>query len=222
MIEHAVQNHPDAAFPGGLAEGPELLLRAQHGINFPIVRCIITVVGGGLKNGAEVEDGDPHLCQIIQFGGDACQGAAEEVPVLDNPVFVRPPLRDVIPVFMNPAVPDHPRRIRNGEAAEAVGENLIDQPPAEPGRGMVFPVNRQLPGLRLDLPTVALLIQDTTAAVVPPEAKVIPDQFRFRRCGDRDGKASPIPLIAGKGQFYFPLRLVKLQIQNDCTMGKAL
>ena len=63
------------------AKAAEILLGAQHRVDAKVVGCVVAVVGGGFKNGIQVQHGDAQSGQIIQLGDDAIERAAEKVPV---------------------------------------------------------------------------------------------------------------------------------------------
>ena len=200
VVEHTVQDHPHAPLLRLGAEGTEIVLGPQHGVDLRIVRRIVAVVGGGLKNGAQVQGGDAQGLQIVQLRRDPRQGAAEKVPVADLTVRVRPPLRRVVPVLMDPAAAHQPVRVRHRQAAEAVWKNLVSHAGAEPARRAAFPVDRQLPGICLPVAAITGLIQNTAGAVLPPEAEVIPDQLRLGRGTEDAGKTDPLAGRALQGQ----------------------
>jgi hypothetical protein len=54
MVEHTVQNDPNASLAGFLTEQGKVLFRSQHGINFPVVRRVVAMIGGRLKNGVYI------------------------------------------------------------------------------------------------------------------------------------------------------------------------
>ena len=58
VVEHAVQNHPDAPAFSLPAQLTEIRLRAQHGVDGQIVGSVVAVVGGGFKNGIQIQHGD--------------------------------------------------------------------------------------------------------------------------------------------------------------------
>lgn len=51
VVEHAVQNDADAPGVGLPAQGTEIRLRAQQGVNGPVIRRVVAVVAVGLKMG---------------------------------------------------------------------------------------------------------------------------------------------------------------------------
>ena len=221
MVEHAVQQDADAPLRRLGAEGPEILLRAQHGINFRVVRRVVAVVGRGLKNGAEVEGGNAQGLQVVQMGGHARQGAAEEVPVFDLAVL-RLPGGGVVPVLVDPAAADKPLRAGEAQTAVAVRKNLIGHALAKPGGGAAFLINRELPGDGFPLAAVTSLVQEAPGAVVPPEAEPVPGQFRRLEGNQGEGKAGPVLLEAGEGHLRLHLVPGKFPADDDRTMGESL
>ena len=199
VVEHAVQNHPHPPLSGLGAESAEIGLRAQHGVDAGIVRCVITVVGGGLENGAEVQRGDTKGLQIVQFRRDPRQSATKEVPVADLPIRIRPPLRRVIPVLVDPAPANQTRRVHGYQTAETIWKNLVCHTCPKPAGRTAFLVDRQLPGHGLSVTAVAGLVQQTAGAVLPPEAEVIPEKIGQLRRGQCAGKAKPLACEALQG-----------------------
>ena len=222
VVEHAVQDHPDAQFSRLGAQGPEVLLRPQHGVDPGVVRRVVAVVGGGLKDGAEVQRGDAQIRKIRELGGDARQGPAEKVPVADLAVRVRPPLRRVRPVLVDGAAAHHADGVREGQAAETVWENLVGNAFAKPVGRRGFPVDGQLPGLYPAVVAVAGGIQDAAGAVIPPEVEVIPDQIRQRGGVDRTGEADPVSLGAVTGELDVGLRGGELPPEDQGAVVEAL
>ena len=222
MVEHAVQNHSHSPCFRLGAEGAEILLRAQHGVDLCIIRCVIAVIGGGFKNGAQVQGGHAHIPQLVQLAGDACQLAAEKVPVAGLAVGVRPPLGNVFPTFLNIAVSDETVGLRERQAAEAVWKYLVSYAGAEPLRRVAFPVHGQLPGLQSAVAAVAGPVQVTAGTVLPPQAEVVPHQLRLRGSRKRQGKKGPLLLRAHAGQLVDLLLTGKLPPQHQGTVGKGL
>ena len=200
VVEHTVQDHPHAPLRRLGAELPEVLLRAQHGVDLRIVRRVVAVVGGGLKDGAQVQGGDAQGLQIVQLGRDARQGAAEESPGCGS----RRPGPAATPACRpspgGPSGAHQPVRVRHRQAAEAVWKYLVSHAGAEPARRAALPVDGQLPGVRLPVAAVAGLIQHAAGAVLPPEAEVVPDQLRLPRGLQDAGKADPLAGRALQGQ----------------------
>ena len=60
VVEHAVQHHPDAPAAGLPAQGSEVLLRAQHGVNTPVVGSVVSVIAVGFKNGTQIQRTHSH------------------------------------------------------------------------------------------------------------------------------------------------------------------
>ena len=221
VVKHAVQQNPDALFPGLGAKAREILLRAQHGVDFRIVRRVVAVVGGGLENGAEVKGGDAQGRQVVQVGGHARQGAAEEVPVLHLAVL-RPPGGEVVPVLVHPAFSNKPRRVREVQTAVAVREDLIGHPLAEPGGGAALLIDGELPGNGVPRAAVAGLVQKAAGAVVPPEAEPVPRQLRRLEGDEGEGEDGPVLLKAGKGQLRLHLVPGELPADDDGAVGEPL
>ena len=146
----------------------------------------------------------PRALQVVQLGRDARQRPAEEVPVADLPVRVRPPLGGVVPVPVDPPPADHPPGVRRRQAAEAIWKYLVSHTGTEPRRRMVLPVDGQLPGVRLPVGAVAGFVQHAAGAVLPPEAEAVPDQLRRRRRCQDAGKAHPVAGGALQGQLQLP------------------
>ena len=201
VVEDAIQNYPNAPLVGFPAQLRKVLLRAQHGVHMEIIRRVVPVIGGGLKNGAQVQRGHRQGLQQIQLGTDALQAAAEEIPVSDLTVRVRPPLGMIGPPPVDPPVSHHSPGIGNGQAAETIWKYLVSNTLAEPGgRLQMVAVDRQLPAHRIALAAVAGLVQEAAGAILSPEAEVVPDQLRLFRGGKGQGKADTVAVRAGPGQ----------------------
>ena len=222
MVEHAIQNDPHAPGLGFGAKGLEVLLRAQHGVDGPVVRRVVAVVGGGLKDGAEIQRGDAQRRQIVQLGGDARQRAAEEIPVANLAVRIGPPLWDIIPVFVDPAVSNQALRIRHFQTAESIWENLVSNAGTEPLGGAALPVDSHLPGVDEPVAAVAGFVQITAGAVTPPEAEVVPDQVWLVRGGKGDGEAGAVSRRTGDGEFVLLPDFGEFRVKDNRTVGKAL
>ncbi len=145
VVKNAIQQNANSFFPCLDAEVPKIRFCAQHGIDLCVVRRVIAVIGSGFKNGAEVQGSHVQSRQVIQMGSHTGQRASKEVPILDL-TALRPPSGSFIPVFMDPAVPNQPRRVRELQAAVAVGKNLIGHALAEPGGRVALLINSELPG----------------------------------------------------------------------------
>ena len=179
VIENAVEHHADAPLFRFSAEKGKIRLGAQHGVDAKIVGRIIPVIGGRLKNRAEVQGGDTKALQVIQLGKDAGQAAAKKIVVVNFTVTIRQKIGRVLPVFMHPAVAHHALGIRHGETAKAVGKDLVGHALAKPGgRGKGIVIDRQLPALHFLLLAVAVFPVPDMAAVLPGKTKPVPDQFR--------------------------------------------
>ena len=190
VVEHAVQNDADAPGVGLPAQGTEIRLRAQQGVNGPVIRRVVAVVAVGLKNGVEIQRADRQALEIVQLFGDARQRAAEKVAVGDLSVFVRQEHRLVAPVIVYPAPPHHAGDIRHGDAAETVWKNLVCHAFAEPSGGGGVLVHRQLPAGQRVLRAPAVFSQTDGAAVAPGEPEAVPAQLRRVRRGVDAGEAS--------------------------------
>lgn len=222
MVEHTVQDHPHPAALCRRAQRPKILFRAQHGIDLGIISGIVAVVGGGLKNGTEIQRGDTHSGQIVQLRGDPRQGTAKKVAVPDVFVGIRPPFRGILPVLMDPAAADQAVRGGKGGAAESIWENLVSNATAEPRRRMALPVDRQLPGIGQAVTAVAGLVQLAAGAIVPPEAEVIPGQFWLCGSGDGAGKADAAGFPSRWPQLHLLRGAGKFMVQDHGTVGEVL
>ena len=145
MAEHSVDDHPDTQLFGGGAQGTEILLVAQQGVDLGIVRRVVAVIGMGLENGIAVDAGDSQTLEIGQFLLNAFQVAAEKVGVGDLTLSVGCPVRLSFPVFVvGPAGGD----VFLGSAGlvEPVREDLVHYAAFQPVRGFkFFLVHRELP-----------------------------------------------------------------------------
>src|SRR5699024_10894091 len=123
VAEHAVQHDADAVPLGLGAELLKILVGAQQRVHAQIVGGVVPVVGVGLKDGVQVDEGNPHLVQVGQLGLDALEVAAEIIVVQVAAGLVGLPER--LGVLVGPVDP-----VGEGHVlvllglAEPVGENL--------------------------------------------------------------------------------------------------
>ena len=221
VVEDAVQDHPDAEGVGLLAEGTEVLLRPQHGVDPAVVAGIVAVVAAGLEDGAEVEGLHPQLPEVGELPPDAREVPAEEVPAV-LAVPVRQIVRDILPVLMEPPSGGHLRHVRQVGAAKAVREDLIGEPlpkPAGGGGGGV--IDRHLPAV-LGLVGPAGGIQIPDAAVRPGEAEGVPAELRRTWRGEGQGEALPLPVPALGLELPFPLLPGEFPPQQQRAADEAL
>ena len=222
VVKDAVQNHMHAPALRLPAQGAEILLRAQHGVDLAVIRRVVAVVGGGLENGAQIQGSHAHAGQLIQLGRDARKLSAEEVAVADLSVRVRPPLGHVVPVFLDPAVAHQSLGMGVRQAAEAVWENLVRHTLAEPGGGAAFLIDGHLPGSGGLVAAVAGLVKNAAGAVVPPEREVIPDELRLLGGHHGGGKVHPVRRGLRGGQLDGLGAAGELVVQNESAVGEAL
>ena len=81
MAEDPVQNDTDALFFCFFAQVYKIFFRTQERIYLFIVAGIVVMVAAAFKNRVQVQTGDAHVRQVIQFFPDAFQGAAEEIKI---------------------------------------------------------------------------------------------------------------------------------------------
>ncbi len=224
MVEHTVQKDPHPHAVRLPAEGPKILFRTQQRVDGLVVCGVVAVVGGGFKDGVQVQGGDPQRGQVGEFGGDAPQSAAEKVPVSDLALRIRLPVRKILPVLVNIAVPDQAGDLCGvlRQTAESIWKNLVCHAGAEPGgRGGIF-IYGQLPGVTKAVTAVSGPVQVTAAAVLPPETEMVPDQLRSGRGRKGEGKTHPLPLRAAGGELMDLFALGEFKAQHQCTVGKGL
>ena len=213
MVEHAVQHDADAQLVGGVAQGAEILLVSQHGVDLLIVAGTVAVVLRGLKDGAEVEGLHPQAVEVGQLLHDPLQIAAEEIPVAHLAVGVGPVLRLLPPAGVDGASPRHAGGVGHSGAAEAVGEDLIgDALPKPAGYHIGAVVHRQLVGAQLLLAAV----QAGQAEGVPHQAYMVPGVQ-----GDPEHVPVAVDAVPGHGQLQPPL-LGGLEVGDEHRLGKAL
>ena len=103
---------------------------------------------------------------MVQLADDPLKVPTEEVPVADLPVLVRAVDRLVRPILMDGASTHQTGGVGDAAAAEAVREDLIGHPLAEPGGDGLLPlIDGELIGPQL-----------RPAAVQPLQHKGVPDQ----------------------------------------------
>ena len=224
VVEYAVQNDVHPQLMSRAAEGAEILLRAQQGIDLPVVGGIIAMVGGRFKNGIQIQRGNTHGRKPCQLGGDAPEGAAEKVPVADLTVRIRPPLRHLVPAAMDPTVSHHSVRVCGiaGKAAETIWKNLVCHAGAEPVGEVALPVDGHLPAKGVSIAAVAGPVQEACGAVGPPEAEIVPHQLRLRRNGNGQSVADPFGLGAFQDHLPFLFPLGEFMAQHQRAGGKLL
>src|SRR5699024_6338882 len=104
--------------------------------------------------------------------------AAEEVPVADLPALVGAVLHQLVPLLVDPPVPQHPGGIGDLRAAKAIWKNLVGHAPAEPVRGgEAVVVDRLLPAVGFPLAAVAVSPQPDHLAVPADQPEAVPDQL---------------------------------------------
>ena len=150
------------------------------------------MVGGGFKNRIQVQHGDAQSGQIIQLGGDTIERAAEKVPVSYLAVRVRRPNGLVVPILVDPAVSHQTGGVREGKAAEAIREDLIDHTAAKPQRGGRFLVDGELPALGCAIVPPAGAVEHAGGTIRAKQAEIIPDQLRLLGNGENAGKAGAV------------------------------
>ncbi len=189
VVEHAVQNHPDAPAVRLTAQGAEIVLRAQHGVDLLVVAGAVPVVFRRLKDGVEIQRLHAQTGQVVQFGGDARQTAAEEVPVAHLAAPVREIFRLLRPVLVDGAPSDLAGGVRDAQAVEPIREDLVGHPLAEPaGHLLGAVVDGQL-----------VLAQVQGAAAEPLQGERVPHQAHIAPGVQRAGKAVLAQAGAGPG-----------------------
>ena len=99
VAEHPVENDANAARVSLVAQGAEVLLRAEHGVRAAIVGRVIAVVRPRHENRVQVENADAQLLQIrkgsFQFCRCRSDGTRRETLTVSTPAFL--PLRSFWP-----------------------------------------------------------------------------------------------------------------------------
>ena len=201
--EHTVEHDADAAVRRGRAELFEVRVRAENGIDLPVIAGVVPVVGGALEDRVEVQHRHAELLQVVQPVGDAAQGAAIEI---NGCVFalrrVGLPLDGFVPIgvvvygLAHAAVMLH-AALRGGGAVarKTVGEDLIHHAGAKPRRGRESgAIDRQTPAVTrcVTQPGVSAVrrgAQPADAAVIAREPKAVAQ--RLRRGGQGHGRFKP-------------------------------
>ena len=78
VVEDPIQHHADAAGVDCVQHLAKRLVPAQDGIHLVVVVGVVAVVGRRLKDGVEVDSGDPQFLQIAQSLSHAQQIAPFE------------------------------------------------------------------------------------------------------------------------------------------------
>ena len=203
VVEHAVQHHAHTACGSLLAQCAEILLAAEQRVDALVVARVIAMVGIRLKHRIEINGGHMQAFQIVQLADDPAQRTAEKVVVENLAVLIRPVNRDIVPVFVQHTRRDPlPLRL-NGHfvPAEAVGEDIICDAPAEPARrliiGIVYSELEFIAQRVDDLRTSGIAARAVARAVRRIHGEIIPVQPRMRRreagriVVTRSGKAVP-------------------------------
>ena len=123
--EHPVENDAYAARVSLVAQGAEVLLRAEHGVRAAIVGRVIAVVRPRHENRVQVENADAQLLQIRQLFADARKISAEEIVVAHLTVRIGAVLRQLIGAFMHPERLELAGQVAAPAAGEAVREDLV-------------------------------------------------------------------------------------------------
>ncbi len=128
MAENAVQNDFDAAVAG---LGTELFQRsniAEIRVDLCVIRGVIAMVGVSLEYRVEINHTDAERHKVIEFFDYAFECAAEIIRIVPA-VFVRQPVRRLLPVLMDDSVFERTSFDQFGvirPPAEPVGEDLIN------------------------------------------------------------------------------------------------
>ena len=145
VAEHAVQQDLDPKLMRLAAQGGKVGVRPQQRVHVQVVRRVVTVVGMGLKDGVQIDGIHAQRRDVGQLLRDPAQVAAVVIVVGDPAGLVRQVDRQLTFVPVEDPVPGH-ARLRRAGIAEAVRENLVDDPALEAvGRAKRRVVNRQLP-----------------------------------------------------------------------------
>ena len=171
------------------AQGAQVVLRAQHGVDHPVVRGVVPVAAGGVENWVQVDGGDGQALQIVQLSADASQAAAEEIAVPPPRQRISAQPGYVVPDVMYRALAQQPLGVRDSITTETVWKNLVCHPLAEPLRRGAILIHRKLPRLAVIPAAQAVAAQIDAAAVGAGEAEGVPHQLRRVRRGERAGKA---------------------------------
>ena len=123
--EHPVENDAHAARVSLVAQGAEVLLRAEHGVRAAIVRRVIAVVRPRHEDRVQVENADAQLLQIRQLFANARKISAEKVVVPHLTVRIGAVLRQLIGAFVHPERLELIGQVAAPAAGEAVREDLI-------------------------------------------------------------------------------------------------
>ena len=101
VIKDAVQDDIHPPFLRFLAKLPERILIAQHGRDLMKITRIVSVIGGRFKDGIDIQNGNAHFMQVIQFVDDTRKRTAVKIPLLN-------PAESVLHVFHRRLpIPDH-------------------------------------------------------------------------------------------------------------------
>jgi hypothetical protein len=122
MIKDTIQNHMHIPGMGLIQQLPERHIAAQQRVHLKIIKGVVAVIGGGGKNGIEIEGIDAQFLEIIQLIHDSMEVS---------------PLK---PLFLGRAAPRlklKPSRVPGpGTPGETVRKNLIKDSILCPGRGV--------------------------------------------------------------------------------------
>ena len=116
VVEDSVQNDPNASIVSFVNHASQCLSAPEHGVDLLVVVRVISVIGGRLEHGREVDRGDAERNQVIEVLEDADQIAA---------------LIAVISGRCTPRVEVAGLRHRRAPR-EAIGENLVEDRVANP------------------------------------------------------------------------------------------
>ncbi len=150
MAEDPVQDDMDTQIRCFFKKPDQIFIGSQKRIDGQVITGVVAVVGLGLENGVEIEDGHPHGGEIGKFLTDAGQAASEKVTGL---ITVRRLARK-IHFFVPGRVPDPLRPVHESQGTgfikvlsplEAVREDLVLDGPLHPvGGGKIRGMDRDL------------------------------------------------------------------------------
>ena len=77
VVEHAVDQHPQAQPVGLLHQRPEVVLRATGGVDAEVIQRVVLVIGRGGEDGVQIQAVEAHVLQVIQIFPNSVQRAAK-------------------------------------------------------------------------------------------------------------------------------------------------
>ena len=168
MIEDAVQNdtHPQLLCIGD--QRIQIFLCPQIGIDRKVIARVVAMIGKGLKDGIEIDDGYTKRFEISELFADPFQVSAEKVIVQDFPLSVRTKIGLLSPIphdtMLDRLIPVTVKPIR---------KDLVHDPALEPiGGRVMLVIDGELPTDRI-APEGNALVHRSASDIASADRKMV-------------------------------------------------